>query len=158
VAAIRPALSPSDWEAARALVREYEREIDAPVCFEGFERELAELETRYAPPAGRLLLLEDRGEPVGCGAFRVLAPGVAEGRRLYLRPAARGKGLGGALVLALIEDARAAGIRTFRLETLPGKMSEAAALYRTLGFREIPPYPARPVAGALYLELSLPPG
>jgi GNAT superfamily N-acetyltransferase len=157
VAAIRPALAAADWEAARALFRAYEREIDAPACFEGLERELAELDRRYAPPEGRLLLLEDRGEAVGCAAFRVLAPGVAEGRRLYVRPSARGKGLGGALVLALLEDARAAGVRTFRLETLPGKMSEAAALYRALGFREIPPYVARPVEGARHLELALPP-
>ena len=157
MAAIRPAVTASHWEAARALFRAYERELDAACCFEGFERELEELERRYAPPAGRLLLLEDAGEPAGCAAFRVLEPGVAEGRRLWVRPSARGKGLGGALVLALLEDARAAGIRTFRLETLPGKMSEAAALYRRLGFREIPPYARRPAAGALYLELALPP-
>lgn len=158
MAAIRPAVSASDWEAARALFRAYEREIDAACCFEGFERELVEIDRRYLPPGGRLLLLEDGGEPAGCAAFRVLEPGVAEGRRLWLRPSARGKGLGGALVLALLEEARAAGIRTFRLETLPGKMSEAAALYRRLGFREIPPYVKRPIAGALYLELALPPG
>ena len=157
MAAIRPAVTAADWDAARALFRAYEQEIDAACCFEGFDRELAEIDRRYAPPEGRLLLLHDGGEPAGCAAFRVLAPGVAEGRRLWIRPSVRGKGLGGALVLALVEDARAAGIRTFRLETLPGKMSEAAALYRRLGFREIPPYVKRPIAGALYLELALPP-
>ncbi len=157
MAAIRPAVTAADWEAARALFRAYEREIDAACCFDGFERELAELDRRYAPPEGRLLLLHDAGEPAGCAAFRLLEPGVAEGRRLWLRPSARGKGLGGALVLALLEEARAAGVRTFRLETLPGKMSEAAALYRRFGFREIPPYVKRPIAGALYLELALPP-
>jgi GNAT superfamily N-acetyltransferase len=157
VASIRPAVAASDWEAARALFRAYERELEAACCFDGLERELQELDRRYAPPLGRLLLLEDAGEPAGCAAFRVLEPGIAEGRRLWLRPSARGKGLGGALVLALLEDARAAGVRTFRIETLPGRMSEAAALYRRLGFREIPPYVKRPVAGALYLELALPP-
>lgn len=158
MASIRPAVLPRDWDAARALFRAYEQEIDAACCFEGFERELADLEGRYAPPAGRLLLLEDAGEPAGCAGFRVLEPGVAEGKRLWLRPSVRGKGLGGALVLALLDEARAAGIRTFRLETLPGKMSSAAALYRRLGFREIPPYVKRPAAGALYLELALPAG
>ncbi len=157
MAAIRPAVSRSDWEAARALVREYESAVDAACCFEGLEAELAELDRRYAPPGGRLLLLEDGGEPIGCAAFRVLEPGVAEGRRLWVRTSARGKGLGGALVLAILDDARAAGLRTFRLETLPGKMSEAAALYRRLGFREIAPYVKRPIAGALHLELDLPP-
>jgi GNAT superfamily N-acetyltransferase len=156
VASIRPAVTPRDWDTARALFRAYEQEIDAACCFEGFEKELAELDRRYSVPEGRLLLLEDGGEPAGCGGFRVLEPGVAEGRRLWLRHSARGKGLGGALVLALLDEARGAGIRTFRLETLPGKMSAAAALYRRLGFREIPPYVKRPAAGALYLELTLP--
>jgi GNAT superfamily N-acetyltransferase len=130
--------------------------VEAACCFEGLERELAELERRYAPPDGRLLLLEDRGEPVGCGGFRVLAPGVAEGRRLWVRPSARGKGLGGALVRALLDEARAAGLVTFRLETLPGEMAVALALYRRLGFREIPPYRPRPAAGTVSLELALP--
>jgi GNAT superfamily N-acetyltransferase len=74
-----------------------------------------------------------------------------------VRPERRGGGLGGALVLALLDEARLAGHRAFRLETLPGKMSAAAALYRQLGFREIPPYVRRPAAGALYMELALPP-
>jgi GNAT superfamily N-acetyltransferase len=154
-AAIRPAVSAADWDAARALFRAYEGEVDAACCFEGLDRELAELDRRYAPPHGRLLLLEEGGEPAGCGAFRMLEPGVVEGRRLWLRPSARGQGLGGALLLALLDDARTAGFRAFRLETLPGKMSEAVALYRQLGFHEIPPYVKRPIAGALYLELGL---
>jgi putative acetyltransferase len=155
VASIRPVVTAADWDAARALFRAYEAEIDAACCFEGFEAELAAIDRRYTPPEGRLLLLEDRGEPAGCAALRILAPGVAEGRRLWVRPSARGRGLGGALVLALLQEARAAGATTFRLETLPGKMSEAVALYRRLGFREIPPYGKRPVAGALHLELAL---
>jgi GNAT superfamily N-acetyltransferase len=156
VASIRPAVTPKDWDTARALFRAYEQEIDAACCFEGFEKELAELERRYAPPEGRLLLLEDGGEPAGCAGFRLLEPGVAEGKRLWLRPSARGKGLGGALVLALLDEVRSAGLRAFRLETLPGQMSAAVALYRRLGFQEIPPYVKRPAAGALYLEVSLP--
>ncbi len=154
---ILPAASPADWDLSRALFREYEREIDACCCFEGFEAELAELERRYAAPEGRLLLAFADGEPAGCGAFRRLEEGVAEGRRLYVRPGRRGGGLGGALVLALLDEARRAGHRAFRLETVPGKMSAAAALYRQLGFREIPPYGRHPVSGALYMELALPP-
>ncbi|HEX9049200.1 MAG TPA: GNAT family N-acetyltransferase [Anaeromyxobacter sp.] len=156
--ALRPASSPADWDLARALFREYEREIDAACCFDGFEAELAALELRYAAPEGRLLLAFADGEPAGCAALRRIADGVAEGRRLWLRPAYRGRGLGGALVLALLDEARHAGFRTFRLETLPGKMSAAAALHRQLGFREIAPYVRRPVPGALYMELALVPG
>ncbi len=154
--AIRPAASPADWELARSLFREYEREIDAACCFEGFEAELAAIDRRYAPPEGRLLLAFADGEPAGCGALRRLEDGSAEGRRLWVRPASRGRGLGGALVLALLDEARLAGFRTFRLETLPGKMSAAAAMYRQLGFREIAPYVHRPVPGAIYMEVAIP--
>jgi GNAT superfamily N-acetyltransferase len=157
VHAIRPAVTRGDWDLARDLFREYEREIDAACCFEGFEAELVELDRRYAPPEGRLLLAFAGGAPAGCAAFRRLEDGAAEGRRLWVRPAHRGEGLGGALVLALLEEARLAGFGTFRLETLPGKMSAAAAMYRQLGFREIAPYPKRPVPGALYMELALVP-
>lgn len=156
--AILPARSAADWDLARALFREYEREVDAACCFEGFEAELAAIDRRYAPPEGRLLLAFGDGEPAGCGALRRLEEGVAEGRRLWVRPPFRGRGLGGALVLALLDEARLAGFRAFRLETLPGKMSAAAAMYRQLGFREVPPYVRRPVPGALYMELALPPG
>lgn len=156
-AAIRPAVTAADWEVARALFREYEAEVDAACCFEGFERELAELDRRYAAPEGRLLLVWSGGEAVGCAALRVTAPGIAEGKRLYLRPSARGAGLGGALVVSLLEEARAAGVRTFRIETLPGKMSAAVAMYRGLRFREVPPWGKRPIVGALYLERALPP-
>jgi GNAT superfamily N-acetyltransferase len=152
---IRPAAAPQDWDLARALFREYERDVDAAVCFEGFEQELASVERLYSPPEGRLLLAFDGDEAIGCAAFRRIADGVAEGKRLYLRPAWRGGGIGGALVLALLEEARAVGHRAFRLETLPGKMSAAAAMYRQMGFEEIAPYVRDPVAGALYLELAL---
>lgn len=155
-AAIRPAVTAADWEIARALFREYEKELDAACCFDGFERELAELDRRYAAPEGRLLLVWRDGEPVGCASFRVTGPAIAEGRRLYLRPRARGAGLGGALVVALLEEARAAGVRTFRIETLPGKMSAAVAMYRGLRFREVPPWVKYPILGALYLERALP--
>lgn len=155
--AVRPAIAPADWDLARALFREYERDVDAACCFEGFERELADVDRRYAPPEGRLLLAFVDGSPAGCGAFRRIEEGVLEGKRLFLRPGFRGTGLGGAVLLALLDEARALGFRAFRLETLPGKMSAAVGLYRRLGFREIPAYVRRPVAGALYLELPLAP-
>lgn len=152
---VRPATFPADLEAARALFREYERTVDAAACFEGFERELAELDSRYSPPRGALLLALDGGAPVGCAALRRLDGERAEACRLFLRPAARGKGLGGALVLRLLEEVRAAGCRIVLLETLPEKMGDAVAIYRALGFHEIPPYVAHPVPGAVYMELAL---
>ena len=152
---VRPAVFPADLEVARALFREYERTVDAAACFEGFERELEELDQRYAPPAGRLLLALEGGAAVGCAALRRLDEHRAEACRLFLRSAARGQGLGGALVLRLLEEARAAGYRSVLLETLPDKMGDAVAIYRALGFHEIPPYVARPVPAAIYMELAL---
>jgi ribosomal protein S18 acetylase RimI-like enzyme len=152
---IRAATSPEDLDLARALFREYERAVDAACCFEGLEHELATLGERYGPPRGRILLALDGGEAVGCVALRELAPGVAEVKRLFVRATARGHGLGGALAVRLLADARALGYRAVRLETLPDRMPEAVGLYRALGFAEIAPYVRRPVAGALYMELAL---
>lgn len=155
MASIRPAVSAADWDRVRTLLREYACELADTCCFAELDAELAELDRRYAAPEGRLLLAVDGEEVVGCGAFRRLEDGVVEGRRLYLRPARRGRGLGGALVLALLEESRLAGFRLFRLETLPGKMSAALALYRKLGFVDVEPWVAHPIVGAAYMELSL---
>ncbi|HSN92020.1 MAG TPA: GNAT family N-acetyltransferase [Anaeromyxobacteraceae bacterium] len=152
---LRIAASPADLDLARSLFREYERAVDTACCFEGFERELAEMGAIYGPPGGCVLLALDGGEAVGCAALRPLGDGAAEMKRLYLRPAARGRGLGGALVVRLLAEARALGHAKVVLETLPGRMPEAVALYQSLGFEEIPPYVRRPLAGARYLALSL---
>lgn len=152
---VRLAAFPADLEIARALFLDYQRAVDADACFEAFERELEELDRRYAPPEGRLLLAFDHGRPAGCAALRTPAGDRAEACRLFVRADARGSGLGGALVLRLLEEARAAGYGRVVLETLPDRMGTAVALYRALGFHEIPPYVERPVPGAIYMELEL---
>lgn len=155
MADLRVATTPEDLERARALFREYETAVDAACCFEGFERELSQIGAIYGPPGGCVLLAFEGGEAVGCAALRPLEGGGAELKRLWVRPSARGTGLGGALVLRLLAEARALGHRTVRLETLPDRMEAAVGLYRSLGFRETPPYLRRPVAGALYMALDL---
>ncbi len=148
------ASSPAQLDAARTLFREYQRAIGVDLCFQGFERELRELPGAYAPPEGRLLLAVEGGEPVACGALRPIAPSIAELKRMWVRPAFRGRKLGRAIAEALVDAARARGYRSVRLDTL-ATMQEARALYRSLGFHEIPAYYPNPLPGVLYMELLL---
>jgi putative acetyltransferase len=140
--------------AVRALFAEYARAVDAPCCFVGLERELATLPGEYAPPAGRLLLALDALSSAGCVALRPLDAGTAEIKRLYVRPAYRGQGLGRALAEAAIAAARQTGRSRVVLDTLPS-MGGAIALYRSLDFEEVAPYLAAPTPGAVCYQLRL---
>lgn len=144
-------------EQARKLFLEYAEWLGFSLCFQGFDKELAELPWEYASPAGRLLLAhaEGAGEPAGCVAMRPLNGSICEMKRLYVRPAFQGRGVGRALAEAVIAEARAIGYRRMRLDTVADKMQAAVAMYRTLGFREIPPYRENPMEHTLYMELEL---
>jgi ribosomal protein S18 acetylase RimI-like enzyme len=151
---IAPAASAADIATARELFREYADRLGVDLCFQDFEAELAALPGRYAPPSGRLLLAWQDHVAAGCVALRGLEPGVCEMKRLYVRPSARGSGLGRSLTERVIAKGRAAGYVTMRLDTLPA-MREAQRLYAALGFREIVAYTRNPVPGARFLELRL---
>jgi putative acetyltransferase len=140
---------------ARKLFVEYSERLGLDLCFQNFEKELAGLPGAYAPPEGRLLLASRRGELAGCVGLRNLGDGACEMKRLYVRPEFRGKGIGRALAVKIIEEARAAGYARMCLDTLPAQMESAVHVYRSLGFSEIGPYYHNPVEGATFMELTL---
>ena len=152
---ILQAQSQEHIEQALTLFQEYAASLGFPLCFQSYDKEQAELPGDYAPPDGRLLLAEHEGKIAGCVALHKLSDGVCEMKRLYVRPEFRGKALGRALTERVIAEARAVGYAQMRLDTIVGKMDSAIALYRELGFREIPPYRENPIVGAIYMELKL---
>lgn len=152
--AITPAQGTADIETVRALFREYQAQLGVDLCFQSFEQELAALPGDYAPPAGRLLLARWNGAVAGCIALRSLGEGNCEMKRLFVRPAFHGKRIGWELVQRIVAEARDARYQRMRLDTLP-QMQKAQQLYEALGFRDIAPYRANPIAGARYMEKAL---
>jgi ribosomal protein S18 acetylase RimI-like enzyme len=151
---ILPATSKTALGQARELFLEYAQSLGVDLSFQNFEQEVAELPGEHSPPEGQLLLAFDGAQLAGCVALRKLEDGLCEMKRLYVRPAFRGKGVGRALAIAVVGAARKIGYARMRLDTLPS-MGEAAGLYRSLGFREIKPYRFNPVPGTLFMELDL---
>ncbi len=151
---IRAADSKADWAAARGLFEEYAASLGFDLSFQDFDREVASLPGDYASPRGVILLARDGPAAAGCVALRPLADDACEMKRLYIRPSHRGTGLGRRLADAILAEARARGYRRMRLDTVPG-MEAAIGLYRALGFREIEPYRANPIPGALFMEREL---
>jgi putative acetyltransferase len=142
-------------EETRRLFREYEAWLDVDLCFQSFEEELANLPGKYAAPSGRLLLGYVSEKVAGCVALRKLDDEICEMKRLFVREAFRGSGLGKTLIEKLISEARSIGYRKIRLDTLPVKMPKAVELYRFYGFREIAPYYENPHKTTLFMEKDL---
>jgi putative acetyltransferase len=150
------AQSESEIEQVRELFGEYVAWLGINLCFQNYDKEVADLPGEYAPPRGRLLLaLADDGAVAGCAALRDLGNGVAEMKRLFVWPAFRGQHLGSQLAEMILDEARTLGYERIRLDTLPGKMDRAIAMYRVLGFKDIAPYYNNPVADAAFMELKL---
>ena len=146
--------TPQQIEEVRSLLREYEASLNVSLCFQGFEKELAELPGDYAPPRGRLILGRDGDQSAGCVALRGLDEETCEMKRLYLRPEFRGQGAGRRLARAVIQEARTLGYKRMRLDTLAA-MRDAKALYESLGFKRIEPYYHNPHPGSEFMELEL---
>jgi putative acetyltransferase len=151
---------PQDIAEVAVLFREYADWLGIDLSFQGFEAELASLPGKYAPPGGELMLAyAPAGDALGCVAMRALdGTAVCEMKRLYVRPAARGLGIGAALVEAIIGRAQELGYAQMKLDTLAG-MQQAFALYQRFGFLEVPAYYHNPLPGTVYLGKQLtPPG
>lgn len=153
---IATATAPQDIADCAALFSAYAGSLGVDLSYQGFEVELSDLPGKYAPPRGALLLARfTGGEAIGCVAVRPIdSAGCCEMKRLYVAPQGRRLGLGKALVEAVIAKAVSIGYREMCLDTLPD-MAEAIALYRRLGFRDIPPYYDTPVAGTIFMALKL---
>src|SRR5262249_7586085 len=144
-------------EEVRALFREYADSLPVDLSFQDFARELADLPGEYAPPSGVLLLASAGAAAAGCVAVHAWRERACEMKRLFVRGAFQGHGLGRALAERAIEWARQAGYERMLLDTLPS-MAAAQQLYERLGFRDVPPYRFNPIAGSRFLELRLQPG
>jgi GNAT superfamily N-acetyltransferase len=127
--------TPEQIETARTLFKEYGASLGFSLCFQSFDKELAELPGSYAPPRGRLLLALDPAnhsapEYAGCVALHPLEGSICEMKRLYVRPEFRGRGVGQQLAAAIIAAGRELGYKSMRLDTVPGVMDSAIKKYR----------------------------
>jgi len=145
-----------DLTTVRVLFREYAQSLGFALDFQGFESELATLPGEYSEPRGTILLAHSPlGEPWGVVALRPLDDdGACEMKRMYVRPEARGQGLGRILGKAIVAAAKERGYRAMRVDTID-TMTAAIELYRSLGFREIGAYRFNPMPGALFFEAGL---
>ena len=148
--------APGDLPIVRELFEEYGRSIGIDLSFQGFDHELATLPGKYAPPHGTVIVARAEDTPIGCVALRMIDEQACEMKRLYVRPAARGLHIGAELARRIIQAAEARGYESMRLDTLE-TMKSAVALYKHLGFREIPPYIYNPIPGAIFMEKRLQP-
>ncbi|HEU4725818.1 MAG TPA: GNAT family N-acetyltransferase [Candidatus Eisenbacteria bacterium] len=146
--------SAGDWARARRLVEAYAAALPIDLSFQEFAAELDDLARHYAPPTGAFFIAVEANEPLGCVGVRRFEEGVGEIKRLYVAPAARGRGVGRLLAEAAVEAGTRLGYARLLLDTLPS-MSEALALYRSLGFRPTEAYRFNPVPGAVYMERTI---
>lgn len=156
IAAVR---TPQQIDDARNLCRMYlewlENDHGIRLDFQGVEEELRNLPGDYAPPRGEFLIAYARGgEPMGCIAVRPFEQRVCEIKRLFLAPAARGKGLGHRLCDAILMEARRLGYSRAVLDT-GSFMGAAQRVYEQAGFRDIPAYYDNPLPGIRYFGATL---
>jgi putative acetyltransferase len=149
----QPATS-QEWAQARALIEEYATGLGHDLSFQNIAHELGHLAAEYSAPDGAFLLAWEQEQGLGCVGVRRFGPEDGEIKRLYVVPAARGRGIGLMLARAIVAEARQLGYARLLLDTL-SFMQEAQSLYASLGFRRIAAYRFNPLPGATYYELPL---
>jgi ribosomal protein S18 acetylase RimI-like enzyme len=142
------------YEEYGAMLLETDPVFARSLAQQNYDEEILHLEEKYAPPKGQIYLVFVDGELAGCVGMKPSDDSHAELKRLYVRPAFRGRNLGETLTRRIMDDARKAGYRYLRLDTLPG-LKSALKLYRRLGFREIDPYYDCLVPGTIFTEIEL---
>jgi len=153
---IAPARGAGAIEELRTLFREY-RDFLGDVQLPGYDDEIALVPGKYVPPKGEILLARaSDGMALGCIAVQPLPDGAGEVKRLFVRDAGRGMGLGKALIRAIEAEARRIGYRELRLDTLP-RLVPAVTLYRSLGFDYVDRYNDNPNATVVFLAKRLDP-
>lgn len=148
------AATPGQYDAAREIFRAYALSLDFDLQFQGFEKELEDIDRQYGPPEGALILASRDGEVIGCVAVRKFAEGEAELKRMFVLPGHRGLKLGENLLLRALQAAKDLGYQKLKLDTLPTMIS-AIRLYEAHGFKKIAPYRFNPMQGAIYMEADL---
>jgi len=143
-----------ELEEVRQIFIEYAAFLKVDLCFQDFEKELNTLHQVYMPPLGCIILAKEDNQVLGCIALKPIGVGVCEMKRLYVRPAARGKGFGHLLVEELINFAQKVGFTTMKLDTI-SSLKEAIKLYRSKGFVETSAYVYNPLSDVHYFELAL---
>jgi GNAT superfamily N-acetyltransferase len=134
-------------DAARSLIAEYLRwignsaAVNYGLSFDVSAMVASDLDDRskFYPPNGRFYVVRHANSYVGVGCLKRLTPSIAEIQRMYIQPQVRGIGAGRRLLEQLLADARTIGYEAVRLESLK-LLSAAHALYKSVGFVEIPPY------------------
>lgn len=142
------------YRSARNLFQQYAASLDFDLEFQDFNTELQTLPGAYGPPGGCILLAVASNRHVGTVALRAIDSSTCEMKRLFVIPQHRKMGIGGALARSIVREAAKLGYKRMRLDTV-ASMSEANALYVSLGFRPIAPYCFNPLEHAAFYELNL---
>jgi GNAT superfamily N-acetyltransferase len=142
-------------DSIRQMFVDYQKELDADLCFQSFNQELAQLLKKYGPPSGTILLAYYNDDMAGCVAVTAMKEvGVCEMKRLYVKPSFRQFKIGQALVEAIIASAATMGYNKMRLDTLQ-KLQPAIQLYRKFGFTDTSAYYHNPLQEVVYMEREL---